>query len=68
MDIGQNEKLIAALRKIEKWFGEFPETGKTWPESGNPMSYGACYGSNGERDFMRSVARDALKSVGKYSE
>jgi hypothetical protein len=24
------------------------------------MSYGQAFGSNGERDFMRQVARDAL--------
>lgn len=55
-------KLEAALRKIERWVGEFPETGQYW-ESGAPMSYGACYGSNGERDYMRGIARAALKNV-----
>ncbi|MCA0366770.1 MAG: hypothetical protein LCH57_01730 [Proteobacteria bacterium] len=64
---------VEALGKIERWFGEFPETGRFWPdESGQatdqPMSYSACWGSNGERDYMRSVARQALaalKSEGK---
>lgn len=58
------EKMLAALQKIERWFDEFPETGKTWPETDTPMSYGACYGSNGERDFMRAVARDAILEFG----
>jgi hypothetical protein len=61
-------KLVEALEKIERWFGEFPETGMFWPnadgtESDRPMSYGAAWGSNGERDFMRAVARDALAAA-----
>lgn len=56
------EALRAALEKIERWFDEFPETGKMWPakQGGGKVSYGSAYGSNGERDFMRGVARDAL--------
>ena len=54
------ERLRAALARIERWHGEFPETGKTWEETGDPVSYSAAYGSNGERDYMRQVARDAL--------
>lgn len=58
-------KMLTALKEIERWFGEFPETGQFWNNedgtpSDRPMSYGACYGSNGERDFMRSVARAAI--------
>ena len=61
----QRERLLAALAKIEKWFGEFPPTGRTWENSNGtpsdrPMSYAACYGSNGERDFMRGIARSAI--------
>ena len=51
--------LMEALEQIQRWDG-FPVTRKTWPKSGEPMSYGACYGSNGERDFMRGVANAAL--------
>jgi hypothetical protein len=54
------EGLSEALRRIEKWFGEFPETDRKW-DDGTPVSYGACWGSNGERDFMREVARAALE-------
>lgn len=57
------ERMEGALRRIEKWFGEFPDTGQKWPVSGEPVSYGACYGSNGERDFMRGVARSALPAT-----
>lgn len=62
---GELERKTAALTKIEKWFGEFPPTGEFWPKtdgtiSDRPMSYGACFGSNGERDYMRSVARAPL--------
>lgn len=57
-------RLRKALGRIERWFGEFPETGKFWDDDKDrPMSYGAAYGSNGERDYMRSVARDALRSA-----
>lgn len=53
------QQLEAALDRIARWFGEFPPTGDTWP-SGEPVSYGAAYGSNGERDYMRGIARAAL--------
>jgi len=53
------EKAEAALRRIERWFGEFPPSGRHY-DDGTEMSYGAAFGSNGERDFMRKVARDAL--------
>ena len=57
-------KAEVALRRIEKWFGEFPETGEFWDqEKQRPKSYATCYGSNGERDFMRGIAREALKGV-----
>ncbi|RWN55873.1 MAG: hypothetical protein EOR99_35060 [Mesorhizobium sp.] len=63
--VNAHDALVAALTKIEKWVGEFPATGKFWENadgtmSDRPRSYGAQFGSNGERDFMRSVARDAL--------
>jgi len=61
----QLAKARAALTKIERWHGEFPPTGEFWSKSDGtlsdrPMSYAACYGSNGERDYMRSVARQGL--------
>lgn len=53
--------LRGALKRIEKWFGEFPETGEFWDgDESRPMSYGVLNGSNGERDYMRAVARQAL--------
>jgi hypothetical protein len=56
------KRLREALMKIERWFGEFPETGKFWDqEKTRPVSYETAYGSNGERDYMREVARAALK-------
>lgn len=60
------DRLAKALERIERWFGEFPATGKFWHNadgsiSDRPMPYGACWGSNGERDFMRSIARAALQ-------
>ena len=53
------DALAKALETIERWFGEFPPSGRTWPD-GRPMSWGSAFGSNGERDFMRAVARKAL--------
>lgn len=52
-----------ALQKIANWFGEFPPTDAVWPETGEPMSYGAAFGSNGERDYMREIARAALAAI-----
>lgn len=56
----ERDRLRAALERIERWFGEFPPTGRTWSDDGESMSYGAAFGSNGERDYMRAVARAAL--------
>ena len=53
------ERLRTALARVERWFGEFPPSGRTW-EDGRPMSYGVAFGSNGERDYMRQVASNAL--------
>ncbi|MBB5769132.1 hypothetical protein [Xanthomonas euroxanthea] len=50
-------ELRKALEQIERW--ELPETGETWP-SGGAVSYEAAHGSNGVRDYIRSVARQAL--------
>jgi hypothetical protein len=55
----ENRRYKAALERISKWFDEFPPTGRTW-DDGTAMSYSAAFGSNGERDFMRQVAADAL--------
>lgn len=56
------QRLRAALERIAKWEGEFPSTGRTW-DDGSPMSYAACFGSNGERDFIRQIARVALEQT-----
>ena len=52
-------RLVEALEQIERWDG-FPSTNETWEGSGKPVSYSAAFGSNGERDFMRGVAKAAL--------
>jgi hypothetical protein len=53
--------LQVALRRIQKWSGEFPETGQFFDnDPARPVSYGAAHGSDGERDFMRQVAANAL--------
>lgn len=54
--------LRAALERIARWHGEFPAPDSKW-DDGTPMSYGAAYGSNGERDYMRQVALDALAAA-----
>jgi hypothetical protein len=56
------ERMRVALERIARWMGEFPPTGQKW-DDGTPMSYSACFGSNGERDYMRSVAREALTAL-----
>lgn len=50
-------KVKDILIKIIDW--EFPETGKIW-DDGTPMSYGAVFGTNGERDYMRNKALEAF--------
>ena len=52
-------RMRLALERIAKWFGEFPAV----EDSHNPggvISYGYAYGTNGERDFMRKIAKEAL--------
>lgn len=71
--VNSHDALVSALERIERWFGEFPETGQFWPnpdgsDSDRPMSYSAAYGSNGERDFMREVARVALSQAKSEEE
>lgn len=57
----REQRLEEALKRIVKW--EFPPTGRYWDEEKTmPMSYQAAFGSNGERDFMRKIASDALES------
>lgn len=54
----QVKQMRAALEQIVRWDG-FPRV----PDRDDPSkdySYGVAYGSNGERDFMRDVARRAL--------
>ncbi len=56
-------RLEGALKRIAKWNGEFPETGRYWNDSSEEqMSYSAAFGSNGERDYMRVLAQEALDS------
>jgi hypothetical protein len=53
----RNQELESALRHISEW--SLPDTGRKW-DDGSPMSYGACCGSNGERDYMRRIANTAI--------
>jgi hypothetical protein len=54
---GRITALEAALERIARWFGEFPKV----ESRGEVVSYGTAYGSNGERDYMRSIAEAALR-------
>jgi hypothetical protein len=51
------EILREALKRIARWHGEFPPATS---RNGEPSTYGTQYGSNGERDYMRQLALDAL--------
>ena len=57
-------KLREALEKIERWHGEFPSAPDYKDGQGrmHRQSYGAANGSNGERDYMRQLARAALSA------
>jgi len=62
--VESNRRMRSALERIVRWIGEFPESGRFWnQECTRPMSYGAAFGSNGERDYMRSIAREALNPM-----
>lgn len=53
-----------ALMFIQAW--KFPPTKQFWDkDQTEPMSYAAAYGSNGERDFMRNVAAEAIMPARK---
>jgi len=54
-----NLRYKTALERIAKWFGEFPIVNDV--KNGTTMSWGAAYGSNGERDYMRQLAINALE-------
>lgn len=64
---GEVERLREALEIVSQW--RLPKTGQVWP-SGGEVSYGACYGSNGERDYMKGIAKSALPTTanGEVSE
>lgn len=51
-------KMKMALETIIKW--QFPEVPDR-QRPGHTISYGFAYGSNGERDYMINIAREALK-------
>jgi hypothetical protein len=55
-------KLEKALTRIEEW-SSFPMA----ESNGEPCSYGVAYGSNGERDYMRGIAKFALNARPKPS-
>lgn len=56
----ENSKMRQALEVVANW--RLPSTGKFWnDDKTDPMSYGACYGSSGERDYIKSIATEALK-------
>lgn len=55
----QLETARTAMARVIAWDG-FPAV---TDRNGNPSRYGWEYGSNGERDFMRHVLRDALAAI-----
>jgi hypothetical protein len=51
--------MYEALKKIANW--ELPPTGKFWDEEKTrPTSYETEYGSNGARDYIKSIAKNAI--------
>jgi hypothetical protein len=55
------DELAKALELIAEW--KLPETGRFWDEENTrPLTYEAAYGSNGVRDYMKSMAKEALES------
>ncbi len=68
-EVEANAKLIAAapkmfeaLAQIANW--ELPETNRFWDDAKEePMSFNALHGSNGVRDYFKSLAHDAIKDM-----
>jgi hypothetical protein len=56
------ERKTLALKKIAKWHDEFPPSCR-FNEDGTQMSFGAAFGSNGQRDYMRGVAQLAIDAA-----
>jgi len=56
------QELKKALEKVVEW--KMPETEKFWNDGVTPMSYSAAYGSNGERDYIRQIAQEAIFTHG----
>ena len=55
-----NLTISETLMTIAQWH-HFPKTNQFWDEEKTrELSYGSCWGSNGERDYMRQLALDAL--------
>lgn len=66
---GKVEEAVKVLSRIERWFGEFPQVTETAPDGTiKPSTYGWLYGSNGERDYMRGLARAFLGSLNPEKE
>jgi len=60
--VNNHAKLLEALHKIANW--ELPESGSFWDnDKKDPMSYEAAFGSNGVRDYIKSVAKAAIKEA-----
>lgn len=58
-ELAKYKKMADALYRIAKW--DLPETGEfVDKEKTVKASYGFLYGSNGERDYMRKIAKDVL--------
>ncbi len=55
-------ELLEALKQIAKW--ELPETKEFWDkEQTRPVSFETQYGSNGVRDYIKSIASKAVKLI-----
>lgn len=61
------ERKTVALKKIAKWHDEFPPSCRFY-EDGTQMSFGAAFGSNGQRDYMRGVAQLAIDAAIKEQQ
>ena len=54
-----NARLLEALKSIANW--QLPETNEFWDtKQKQSMSYEELYGSNGVRDYIKSVAKNAI--------
>lgn len=57
-----NQKMTVAMRALQD-IADWKMPGRIYAANGSSMSYGAAFGSNGERDVIKGIALRALNEL-----